>query len=467
LNNDLIASPHDRELVTQLLGREPHSAFAVVVRDSNGIPVVIKNAPFLADGTPMPTLYWLCSPEALVAVSRLEAAGGVNDAEAQVDSNELEDAHRRYQAERDAYIPSDHDGPRPSGGVAGTRIGVKCLHAHYAWHLAGGDDPVGRWVAERIKGQHVEKTEGNFSRGNVAAIDIGTNSTNLLIVDHNGKTLERQVNVTRLGQGVDKTRTLLPDAIDRTIECLTKYRELLDAHGAPRLRVVASSASRDATNRDDFFDRAEQVLGVRPELVSGEEEARLAYRGCTSHVDVDKNGHLIIDIGGGSTELIVGTTQLSRAHSIDVGAVRMTERHLQHDPPLPEELLNAIGEVQDLFDDVVRANPSITHVRQIIGTAGTIVTIAAVELGQQVFDADELHGFRLTREAIEDVFRTLATEPLIDRIHNPGLPRDRADVIVGGCCVLVALMRTLDADELIVSTNNILDGVCAELLSNI
>jgi exopolyphosphatase/guanosine-5'-triphosphate,3'-diphosphate pyrophosphatase len=344
---------------------------------------------------------------------------------------------------------------------------VKCLHAHYAWHLAGGDDPVGRWVAERIEGQHVEKTEGNFSRGNVAAIDIGTNSTNLLIVDHYGKTLERQVNVTRLGQGVDKTRTLSPDAIDRTIECLTKYRELLDAHGAPRLRVVASSASRDATNRDDFFGRAEQVLGVRPELVSGEEEARLAYRGCTSHVDVDKNGHLIIDIGGGSTELIVGTTQLSRAHSIDVGAVRMTERHLQHDPPLPEELLNAIGEVQDLFDDVVRANPSITHVRQIIGTAGTIVTIAAVELGQQVFDADELHGFRLTREAIEDVFRTLATEPLIDRIHNPGLPRDRADVIVGGCCVLVALMRTLDADELIVSTNNILDGVCAELLSNI
>ncbi|MDP5115293.1 MAG: DUF501 domain-containing protein, partial [Ilumatobacteraceae bacterium] len=126
MNNDLIASPHDRELVTQLLGREPHSAFAVVVRDSNGIPVVIKNAPFLADGTPMPTLYWLCSPEVLVAVSRLEAAGGVNDAEAQVDSNELEDAHRRYQAERDAYIPSDHDGPRPSGGVAGTRIGVKC-----------------------------------------------------------------------------------------------------------------------------------------------------------------------------------------------------------------------------------------------------------------------------------------------------------------------------------------------------
>lgn len=467
MNNDLIATPHDRELVTHLLGREPHGAFAVVVRDSSGSPVVIKNAPFLADGTPMPTLYWLCSPDAVVAVSRLEAVGGVNEAEAQVDSNKLEDAHRRYQVERDAYIPDGHVGPRPSGGVAGTRTGVKCLHAHYAWHLAGGDDPVGRWVADRIKGQQVETPEKNFPKSAIAAIDIGTNSTNLLIVDHNGKTLERQVNVTRLGQGVDKARTLSPEAIDRTIECLARYRELLDAYDLPRLRVVASSASRDSINREVFFDQAEQVLGVRPELLSGEEEARLAYRGCTSNVDIDKNGHLIIDIGGGSTELISGTTQLAYAQSIDAGAVRMTERHLQHDPPLPEELLNAIGEVQDLFEDVLRTSPSMAHVRQIIGTAGTIVTIAAVELGQQVFDADELHGFRLTREAIEDVFRTLATESLTDRIHNPGLPRERADVIVGGCCVLVALMRTLDADELIVSTNNILDGVCAELLNNI
>ena len=150
MNDELTASPHDRELVTQLLGREPNGAFAVVVRETDGTPSVIKNAPFLADGTPMPTLYWLCSPETLIAVSRLEAAGGVNHAEADVDPTELENAHRLYPAERDAYIPLDHVGPRPSGGVAGTRIGVKCLHAHYAWHLAGGDDPVGRWVADRI-----------------------------------------------------------------------------------------------------------------------------------------------------------------------------------------------------------------------------------------------------------------------------------------------------------------------------
>ena len=467
MNNDFVASPHDREIVAQLLGREPNGLFAVVVRDNNGIPVVIKNAPFLADGTPMPTLYWLCSPDALMTVSRLEAAGGVNEAEAEVDPVALENAHRQYQAERDAYIPLDHVGPRPSGGVAGTRIGVKCLHAHYAWHLAGGDDPVGRWVAERITKDNDEVTIRKSTTGNVAAIDIGTNSTNLLIVDRDGRTVERRVTITRLGQGVDQSRHLSPEAIERTIICLSAYRDLLDQHDLPQLRIIASSASRDALNREEFFDQAEKVLGVRPELVSGEEEARLAYLGCTSHLVPDPNGHLIIDIGGGSTELIMGTSQLSQAHSIDVGAVRITERHLRHDPPQPEELLNAIGEVEDFFEDVLRTNPSMKLVRQIIGTAGTIVTVAAIEIGQQVFNANELHGFILTRDAIEDVFRTLATESLVDRRHNPGLPPERADVIVGGCCVLVALMRSLDANELTVSTNNILDGVCAELLSDV
>ena len=467
MNNDFVASPHDREIVAQLLGREPNGLFAVVVRDNNGIPVVIKNAPFLADGTPMPTLYWLCSPDALMTVSRLEAAGGVNEAEAEVDPVALENAHRQYQAERDAYIPPDHVGPRPSGGVAGTRIGVKCLHAHYAWHLAGGDDPVGRWVAERITKDNYEVTIRKSTTGNVAAIDIGTNSTNLLIVDRDGCTLERRVTVTRLGQGVDQSRRLSPEAIERTINCLSAYRDLLDQHDSPRVRIVASSASRDALNREEFFDQAEKVLGVRPELVSGDEEAQLAYRGCTSQLVPDPNGHLIIDIGGGSTELIMGTSQLSQAHSIDVGAVRMTERHLRHDPPQPEELLNAIGEVEDFFEDVLRTNPSMKHVRQIIGTAGTIVTVAAIEIGQQIFNANELHGFILTRDAIEDVFRTLATESLVDRRHNPGLPPERADVIVGGCCVLVALMRSLNANELTVSTNNILDGVCAELLNDL
>lgn len=140
----------DLDRVRVLLGREPSGAFTVVVRDATGDPIVIRNEPFLHDGTPMPTLYWLCGEKEYVVVSRLEADGAVDRAEAEVDPDELAAAHQRYAVERNALVPVDHEGPRPSGGVAGTRTGVKCLHAHYAYFLAGGDDPVGRWVQARL-----------------------------------------------------------------------------------------------------------------------------------------------------------------------------------------------------------------------------------------------------------------------------------------------------------------------------
>ena len=138
--------------MTALLGRAPQGQFEVVVRGADGGPVVIRNSPLLDDGTPMPTRYWLVGAQESIAVSRLESRGGVRAAEAAIDPAEIEAAHARYQAERDAAIPAGWTGPRPSGGVGGTRRGVKCLHAHYAWHLAGGDDPVGRWVAEQLRG---------------------------------------------------------------------------------------------------------------------------------------------------------------------------------------------------------------------------------------------------------------------------------------------------------------------------
>ncbi|HEY2430316.1 MAG TPA: DUF501 domain-containing protein [Acidimicrobiales bacterium] len=140
----------DRVRVRELLGREPRGRFSVVVRTAAGDPVVIRNAPLLDDTTPMPTRYWLVGPDAVLAVSRLESAGGVRQAEAAVGADALAAAHRRYAAERDAALPAGWDGPRPAGGVGGTRTGVKCLHAHYAWYLAGGDDPVGAWVAGRL-----------------------------------------------------------------------------------------------------------------------------------------------------------------------------------------------------------------------------------------------------------------------------------------------------------------------------
>ncbi len=302
----------------------------------------------------------------------------------------------------------------------------------------------------------------------VAAIDIGTNSTNLLVVDPAGHELERIVAVTRLGQGVAATGRLAQEAVERTLAQLREYRELLDRHGVGAVRAVATSASRDATNREEFFDAAEAVLGVRPELISGPDEGALAFRGATTALVDTRPPHLVIDIGGGSTELMLGgegsaATELVGTVSLDVGAVRLTESVLHSDPPRPEELTNALGIVHDLLDDALRELPDAAAARTLVGIAGTITTVAAVELGLARSDPAAVHGFRLRRDAAEDVFRTLATEPLADRVHNPGLPPERADVIVGGCCVLVAILRRWHADELVVSHHSLLDGVCAQL----
>jgi len=150
----------DVAAVRELLGRTPRGSFEVVVRDDTGMPVVLRNPPFLDDGEPMPTRYWLVGRRQVSAVSRLESGGGVRRAEAEIDPSLISDAHRRYAAERDAQVPPDHTGPRPHGGVGGTRTGVKCLHAHYAWYLAGGDDPVGAWVARQfMKEVELEEVE--------------------------------------------------------------------------------------------------------------------------------------------------------------------------------------------------------------------------------------------------------------------------------------------------------------------
>ena len=303
---------------------------------------------------------------------------------------------------------------------------------------------------------------------NVGAVDIGTNSTNLLIVDESGDTLERVVTVTRLGRGVDASGRLDRAAIDRTVECLREYRQLLDRHGVETARVTGTSAVRDAANRDEFASLVRESLRLDLELLSGVEEGRLSHLGATRGLQLPPGDHLVIDIGGGSTELVLGrrtgdSVSMVSACSIDVGAVRLTERHLVSDPPRPEELVNAIGDTHDLVDDVLRDHPEFANAQHFIGTAGTIVSVAAVEVGQSKFDPTALHAMNLSRAAVEDVFRTLATESLADRVHNPGLPRDRADVIVGGCCVLVALMRRWDAPHVTVSAQNILDGICAEL----
>jgi exopolyphosphatase/guanosine-5'-triphosphate,3'-diphosphate pyrophosphatase len=296
----------------------------------------------------------------------------------------------------------------------------------------------------------------------LAAVDIGTNSVRLLVASVAGdgsiETLERRMHITRLGQGVDATRRLAPEAIERTLAVLREYRDVIADIGAERVRATATSAARDATNRDDFFGSAREVLNVEPELLPGEEEAALSFRGATQHLD-EPGPYLVVDIGGGSTEFVVGTSEPSGLVSVDIGCVRITEQFLHSDPPVPEELSQAVSVVRDHLADVGRALPGITDVATVIGLAGTITTIAAIELGLPVYDAELIHHFRLSREAVEDVFRTLATEPAAQRRHNPGLDPDRVDVIVGGTVVLASVMRAFEVKEMLVSEADILDGL--------
>lgn len=464
------ATPADRLRITELLGRSPQGDFEVVVRNASGDPVVVRNSPLLYDGTPMPTSYWLVGATETHSVGRLEARGGVNQAEAEIDADLLAEAHLRYAAERDANIPPMHSGPRPHGGVGGTRIGVKCLHAHYAWWLVGGDDPVGAWVADKLATditKYIVTSHIQQPTKPVAAIDIGTNSTNLLIVAIDGHELAREVHVTRLGEGIATTNQLSDDAMQRTLRRLGEYRSLINELGVGSLRVVATEACRRASNLATFFEAVHAIIGVTPELISGSDEGRLTYHGALGGFDPNGEDTIVIDIGGGSTEIIFGAVGLDHVVSIPIGAVVITEKELLHDPPRPEELTNAIGLATDFVEDVIRQRPEVRSATRIIGVGGTIVTVAAVELGLRSFDPTRLHGMSLTRVAVEDVFRTLATEPLADRRHNPGLPIQRADVIVGGCCVLVAIMRKLHLDSITVSTRNILDGIATELLSGV
>jgi exopolyphosphatase/guanosine-5'-triphosphate,3'-diphosphate pyrophosphatase len=299
----------------------------------------------------------------------------------------------------------------------------------------------------------------------VAAVDCGTNSTRLLVADASGKTLDRRMHITRLGQGVDATGRLAPEAIERTLTVLRQYREMMDEYGVGRVRMTATSAARDASNRDQFFDPAEQLIGTRPELLTGDEEARLSFKGATAALDPSDGPFLVVDIGGGSTEFAAGTGdgEPDGAISVDIGCVRLSEKFLHSDPPTAVELSQALSVVRDYLDDVARDLPAAVDARQLVGLAGTVTTVAAVEQGLP-YDRERIHHFVLTREAVEDVFRTLATEKRADRVHNPGLEPGRADVIVGGTAILVAIMRYFEHATCLVSEDDILDGLVLSLL---
>lgn len=309
---------------------------------------------------------------------------------------------------------------------------------------------------------------------NVAAIDLGSNSVRLLVLDEQGNDLVRRVQVTRLGAGVDSSKVLADDSIERTLDALRAYRIELDRHhvSVSRLRVTTTSASRDATNRDEFFSRVDEVIGMPPSLLTGDDEARLSFDGATSWLTGRRNEwgepslDVVVDIGGGSTEFAVGRPGETPVGvvSLDIGCLRVTEQWLHGNPPTAEELSNAVMVVHSHLDDAEREVPELKTADRLIGVAGSIVTVAAVEIGLPTYDRERLHRFALSRPAVEDVFRTLATENRRDRAFNPGLAADRVDTIVGGALILAAIMRHWKHEVCLVSETDSLDASARSLL---
>lgn len=453
----------DLVTVADQLGREPTTPFTVVARCLDGHPLVIRNEPVDAGGKPFPTLFWLTCPVASKVVSRLESEGWIsrlNDrlAEEPELATALARAHDEYAQER----ARGHPGAEAFGGVGGTRTGVKCLHAHYANHIAGGDDPVGRWTAERVEPVHDERPD------RVAAIDQGTNSIRLLVAEPEGdggfRELARDMVITRLGQGVDRTGTIAPEALERTVGVLARYCRRARALHAERIRVAATAGVRDASNRDDFGRAVLEHAGSELEVLSGEEEAARSFLGATRGLDAP-GPFLVLDIGGGSTEFVVGTDAPTAATSVQMGSVRLTERFVRHDPPTEGEVDAMRSFVGERLDESVARVVPVGDARTLVAVAGTSTTVQAIALGLPQYDPEAIHRTRLARGAAERVLQRLAEMTTAERASLPVMAAGRADVIVAGAVILVEVMRGFAFEDALVSETDILDGLVLEMLA--
>jgi exopolyphosphatase/guanosine-5'-triphosphate,3'-diphosphate pyrophosphatase len=305
-------------------------------------------------------------------------------------------------------------------------------------------------------------------RGSVVAVDCGTNSTRLLIADTRGVPLERKMRITRLGEGVDATGALGADAMERCLSTLREFRRQMDQFGVDRGRLVATSAVRDASNGDEFLEAAGEVTGLVPELLAGSEEARLSMTGAVAELDPAEGPFLVVDIGGGSTELINGSRvddpELSLV-SLQLGCVRLTERFLHSDPPTADELAAAESMVDDLLDQTIAAHPRLLAAHRLVGLAGTVTTLASLHLGLDKYDRDRIHHAVLSSGEVYEWYRTLASEVRAARLDRAGMVPGREDVIVGGALILSAVMTRFGFDECLVSEADILDGIVASVVA--
>ncbi|WP_329178440.1 Ppx/GppA phosphatase family protein [Streptomyces sp. NBC_01477] len=307
----------------------------------------------------------------------------------------------------------------------------------------------------------------------VAAVDCGTNSIRLLVADVDPATgalkdLDRRMRIVRLGQGVDRTGRLAPEALERTFAACREYAEVIRHHGVPaaNVRFVATSASRDAENRDDFVRGVVELLGVEPEVVSGSQEAALSFAGATRELTGDHGlltPYLVVDIGGGSTEFVLGSDTVEASRSVDVGCVRMTERHIVRDggpvdPPTPEIVAAMTADIDAALAEVCRTVP-MDRARTLVGLAGSVTTVAAVALGLPAYDPEAIHHARISLDQVRAVSGQLLAATHAERAAIPVMHEGRVDVIGAGALVLLRIMERAGAEEVVVSEHDILDGI--------
>jgi len=307
-----------------------------------------------------------------------------------------------------------------------------------------------------------------------AAIDCGTNSIRLLVADLPDPgagtgaplvELSRRLETVRLGQGVDRTGRLAPEAIERTRVALAEYAAEIEKLGADRVRMCATSASRDAENAADFRDMVERTLGVAPEVVTGDEEARLSFTGAVRGLPGSiREPYLVVDIGGGSTEFVVGTSTggVEAAISVDVGCVRMTERHLQGDPPEPAEIRAAEADIVAAVDRALAAVPG-REAASLVGLAGSVTTVVAIAEGLTGYDPQRIQHARVSYPAVAEVTADLLVATRTQRLAIPVMHPGRADVIGAGALVLRVIMERAGKDAVVASEHDILDGICYSL----
>ena len=307
----------------------------------------------------------------------------------------------------------------------------------------------------------------HLTAGPVAALDCGTNSTRLLVADGAGRPLERLMRITRLGEGVDATGSLSEAAIERCVAVLREYRSVMDRHGVEGARLVATSAARDASNGVVFFAAAEEATGVEPELLSGREEGALSMAGAVADLDPADGPFLILDIGGGSTELVAGSgpddPELAVV-SLQLGCVRVSERFLASDPPTPAEMAAAEQMVAEALEQAVTDHPRFLDKPRLVGLAGTVSTLSSLQSGMATYDRDAVHHSMLTVDQVDHWYRVLAADDHAARLARPGMVEGREDVMVGGAMILSVVMRRLGLGECLVSEADILDGLAMTLL---